>query len=207
MQKRYLTKEECKEIAFKWGTRTKLDKGDKSVYRRCVENGWLDEFFGPSRKSPETNWTYDTLKSESIKYNSRNAFKWGNWNAYHAARRKSYFEELCQHMKSSLGTVGDVLYVLKVPDFTGRSSLLKFGITSKKCGTRRLQELKSTSKLNLEVLHWIETVDARLLEKELLGLGYKVALPVFGGYKEFRMVNQQNLEKVNTILNQYYGRN
>lgn len=43
-------------------------------------------------------WTYDTLKIEALKYNSRNDFKKGSSSAYKIARDKNILDDICNHM-------------------------------------------------------------------------------------------------------------
>lgn len=54
------------------------------------------EFFG--LKDLE-RWTFDDIKSEASKFSTRQEFKSNSVNAYNAARRHNWIDEVCKHMQ------------------------------------------------------------------------------------------------------------
>ena len=44
-------------------------------------------------------WSNDLLHKEALKYETRGAFRKGNWNAYKACHRREILNNVCSHMK------------------------------------------------------------------------------------------------------------
>jgi hypothetical protein len=45
-----------------------------------------------------SKWTYELLKEEALKYNTRNEFVKGNGSAYGKALKMCILDEICEHM-------------------------------------------------------------------------------------------------------------
>ncbi len=45
-------------------------------------------------------WTFETVKEEASKYNTRGEFSKGNSPAYQYARKKNWLDIVCEHMVS-----------------------------------------------------------------------------------------------------------
>ncbi len=45
-----------------------------------------------------TKWTYEMLKKEALKYDTRNEFKKGSYGAYQDANKKDILNDICSHM-------------------------------------------------------------------------------------------------------------
>ena len=190
-----VTKEICLEIASTCFNRNELQKKDCYVYKVMYKNGWLEEIF-PSRFMRPEKYTYEELKEIAAKYESKNSFKWGDYNAYHRARTRPYFEEICSHMKTFSKCDNDVLYLYK----TNLPDIYKVGITSLRLGKRRLMELKSHSGLDFEPVLIVNLSDAKSVEKEILKLGRCPDHFEFGGYKELRMLTQEEVNQIVDVM-------
>lgn len=184
----------CLEIASQCFNRNELQKKDCYVYKVMYKNKWLEEVFEKRYSKQDLIWDYETLKNTALQYQTKNSFKWGNWNAYHAARRKSYFEEICSHMITISKSDKNVIYLLKAKDF------YKVGVTSQRCNKRRLAELRRSSGFDFNIVYWIETSNADTLEQKMLKLGSIPDLNHFNGYKECRYFTDEELKKINYLL-------
>ena len=89
-------------------------------------------------------------------------------------------------------TDGDVLYLIRVSGM----DIYKIGITSKRLGNRRMVKLKCESKLKLEKVCEIETIDAEAIEAQILTMGYDAGLKGFSGSSEFRYFTEDELSDV-----------
>jgi hypothetical protein len=144
-------------------------------------------------------WTYEELKQIASQYPSKNSFKWGDWNAYHRARTRPYFEEICSHMKTITKSDADVIYLLKSGNF------YKIGITSDRCKKRRLSELKCHSGMKFDIIRWVKLQDAKSLEEQLLKFGETPPMTQFSGYKECRVLTEQELTMIVDLIDQVGG--
>jgi len=199
MTRRVVTKELCFEIASSYETKVELAKKDSYVYKLMGKNGWLTEAFPVAYVKPYL-WSYEALKEVASKYPTRNSFKWGEWNAYHAAQRRGLIEDICSHMKTISVSDEDVLYLLKTENLVEGEIAYKVGITSSRCKKRRLAELKYSSKISFEVIFWVETPDARTLETILLDMGTRPEVKNFRGYKEIRMFSKKDFDLVEDLF-------
>ena len=199
MPKRKLTKELCLDIASKCFNRNELQKVDCAVYKKMYAEGWLEEVFTKPIMKP-VKWTDEDLRQIASQYQSKNEFKWGNYNAYHRARTRECFEDMCSHMVTKAVCDNNIIYLLKVK-FSGIENLYKIGITSKRLRNRRLNELKSHSGFEFDVIKWVEVDNAREIEKTLLKYGTIPTVSKFQGYKELRVMNYEELNSVVDLLN------
>lgn len=96
---RVWTIEMVKDIAKKYKSRTDLLNNEPLAYAAAARNGWLDSVFEktPRLINPNNTWTYEVVKKESEKYNSKDDFAKGSPLAYNAARSKGWFEELTKN--------------------------------------------------------------------------------------------------------------
>lgn len=202
MARRVMTKELCYELSQGCFNRNEFRLKDEYAYKKAIKEGWIDLWFDKF-KFPERCWTLESLKTVASLYETKNSFKWGNWNAYHAALRKPYFEEVCSHMRTISASDKDVLYLLKTL-YEG-VQLYKVGITSERCRGRRKAELKYSSKLSFEVLHWLPTKNAQGLEESLLKIGTRPDIPKFRGYTEMRIYTDEELNLVEDLIYQAGG--
>ena len=77
MKKIIWTYKTCKEEAKKYSSRNEFREGDYKAYQAAWKNGWLDEFYGESKKKEPGYWTKEKCKEEAMKYSSRYEFNNG----------------------------------------------------------------------------------------------------------------------------------
>lgn len=195
-----VTKEFCFQVVAKYQSKVELSKGDSYVYKIMGRNGWINEVF-PKIAPKAFSWQYEKLKEIALKYKTKNSFKWGDWNAYHAARRRPFFEDICSHMSTISVSDEDILYLLRTEELVDGKTVYKVGITSNRCKKRRLAELKYSSKILFEVVFWVHTPDAKTLENILLGMGICPEVKKFRGYKETRMFSEKDLILIKDLFN------
>jgi hypothetical protein len=198
--KRHITKETCFEVANTCYNRNEFRLKDYLSYRLSFESGWLDEWFPHKGKTKILKWTEEVLREEAYKYRTKNSFKWGNWNAYHQARKRPYFDDICAHMTTISKSDEDVLYVLKTDQYFDGLPVYKMGITSRRCGKRRVSELKCHSGFEITIEVWLETPYAREIEKEALMYGKIPEVCEFAGYRELRAMTPQERDSVEKLV-------
>ncbi|HEY5234983.1 MAG TPA: hypothetical protein VIJ14_02295, partial [Rhabdochlamydiaceae bacterium] len=111
------TDQELAEEALKYTRRVDFQNGSNSYFKqawRRKEPGFLDKICSHMELMWEIKWnTFDKLKVESIKYDSRGEFRDKSPSAYGAAIKRDDYEEICSHMKDSL-TAAWTLEELKI---------------------------------------------------------------------------------------------
>jgi hypothetical protein len=106
MKKKW-TFEKLQEEALKYATRGEFQEKNSSPYVLAQRQGILDRIcshmvsgrnFG--KDHPNFKWSYELLKAEALKYNTKKDFGDGNHQAYTVARKKDYWNEITAHMES-----------------------------------------------------------------------------------------------------------
>ena len=95
------TKEECATIARKYSERSKFRKSNQNAYHAAREHGWLDEICThmPNPVLPQ-NWTKEVCATIAKKYSKRSEMMRLDRNAYNAARKHGWLDEICAHMRT-----------------------------------------------------------------------------------------------------------
>lgn len=60
-----------------------------------------------------TKWTYEMLKNEALKYNTRVDFKKGSPKAYDASRTRKILDDICSHMTRLGNLYNRFIYIIK----------------------------------------------------------------------------------------------
>ena len=95
-----------RQEALKYKTRSEFEKGNVGAYYSARRKGFLDEVCShmPKRslllgkKHPRFKWSFETLKKEASKYNTRTEFQKANGSAYNTALKKGFLDKICSHM-------------------------------------------------------------------------------------------------------------
>lgn len=190
------TKEALREEAAKYPTRQAFRKGHPSARTTASRRGYMDEFFGP----PPFRWTHETLVIEAAKYKTRSEFQQARWGAYEAARRLGLVETLIP--AGSLASDRDTVYWLKARrKNVGGHAVHKFGLTSRRCGTKRVDELNLISGYLFEI---VDMSSAGALgpaaEKCLLRLGKPFETRGFSGCTELRLLTPMDYIKAASLM-------
>ena len=95
------TKEECATIARKYSERSKFRKSNQNAYHAAREHGWLDEICThmPNPVLPQ-KWTKEVCATIAKKYSKRSEMMRLDRNAYNAARKHGWLDEICAHMRT-----------------------------------------------------------------------------------------------------------
>lgn len=103
--KEYWIKDRCRNTALKFKTKIALKSEYPGCYKKIIQEGWMDELSGHMntiRKGKKRIWTKGRCQDEAIKYLCRNDFAKMSKNAYSAAHRYGWLDEICSHMGRQL---------------------------------------------------------------------------------------------------------
>ena len=92
----YWTFDKVKQEAEKYGTKVEFSKGNTSAYQAAYKNNWLDDVTKHMVKketNPRGYWTYDMVKQEAEKYNTRTEFWKGSGSAYIVASKNNWLDD------------------------------------------------------------------------------------------------------------------
>jgi hypothetical protein len=87
---------EIQDIAKTCGDKSEFRKKYHGIYRHAMKMGWKDEL---SKVLPhKRKWTFETLKSEALKYKTRGEFMKANISAYNVSLKSDRYPEIVLHM-------------------------------------------------------------------------------------------------------------
>jgi len=92
--RKYWTKEKCKEECLKFKTPKELKINNNYIYFKCYKNFWLDEFYPFFEIKRDVFWSKEKCKEEALKYSSRKEFS----NNSKISLRKGWIDEVCSNM-------------------------------------------------------------------------------------------------------------
>ena len=96
------TKAECATIAKRYNERNKFRKSRQNAYHAARVHGWLDEICSHMPKpTPPRTWTKEECAARAKKYNKRSEMIKCDSNAYNAARKHGWLDEICTHMTNN----------------------------------------------------------------------------------------------------------
>jgi len=104
------TDKELQKEALKYRTKGEFSSKSPGAYQALATRFLLDQFCShmPKRLSGETHkgrkWTYEMLRDEALKYDTRLEFYKGSKGAYLCVYKRDLLDELCAHMGKSGGT-------------------------------------------------------------------------------------------------------
>ena len=88
------SEKKCYEEALKYDTKIGFKKGSQSAYNKSIRKGWFKQYtWLKESKKPDGYWTYDRLKEEASKYNSRNSFRLNSHSAYNISVKQKFLDE------------------------------------------------------------------------------------------------------------------
>jgi len=96
--RKYWTKEKCKEECLKFKTPKELKINNNYIYFKCYKNFWLDEFYPFFEIKRDVFWSKEKCKEEALKYSSRKEFSNNSRTAYTISLRKGWIDEVCSNM-------------------------------------------------------------------------------------------------------------
>lgn len=180
--------EEIKAEAAKYTKRSELKEANHRIYYVAMKDKLLDELY-PTENGYHRKWTAETLAEEAQKYSTKTELYRANASAYQTARRLGVLDEICAHMKPAQKSDYDVVYIAKVPG----TDIYKVGLTSKRLGLQRLEQIKPKVELVTMVCFNKHIYE---IEQALLRIGQKIE-------GEFRRWSPKDLEQAMCVLGKY----
>lgn len=99
------TIDKLKKEALKYKTRKSFKETNQGAYGSARRQGLLEQICGHMTAPYQSNaYTFEELKAEALKYNSRDDFRVGNLGAYLVSHKRKCINEICEHMKPSCGS-------------------------------------------------------------------------------------------------------
>jgi predicted GIY-YIG superfamily endonuclease/isopentenyldiphosphate isomerase len=98
------TFDKVKEEALKFKTRGDFQKKSRSAYSVARNNNWLDTMCSHMTKirNDKGYWTIDKVREDALKFGTKSNFKIGSMNAYSAAKRNGWLDDVCSHMTGKM---------------------------------------------------------------------------------------------------------
>ena len=109
----------CKNEAQKYKSNSEFRQNNGSAYEASRKNGWLQQITNYDNKKeikPKNYWCYKTCFDEAQNFSSRNEFKIKSPAAYEKARKGSFLDSICQHMKPCGNYFNKFVYIFEFSD-------------------------------------------------------------------------------------------
>jgi predicted GIY-YIG superfamily endonuclease len=99
----YWTKDKCHEEAKKYSSRSEFGKGEPRAYAKAIRCKWIDEICSHMTAKRMVNgyWTKEKCGNEALKFKTRKQFSIESPQAYAAAGKNGWRDEICGHMKGN----------------------------------------------------------------------------------------------------------
>jgi glutamate formiminotransferase len=110
--------DKVKQEAEKYNTKAEFFKGSPSAYGVAYRKKWLDDVTSHMEqlKIPSDYWTFDKVKKEAEKYNTKSDFYRGSSGAHRVAKQNNWFDDVTKHM-DVVGSIYDrLIYSFEFPD-------------------------------------------------------------------------------------------
>ena len=99
--KGYWTYDRVKQEAEKYNTKVEFKNANVAAYQHAYRNKWLDDVTSHMKRpvSQRYYWTYDRVKQEAEKYNTKKEFQKGSSGAYNVAQANKWLDDITKHME------------------------------------------------------------------------------------------------------------
>lgn len=141
-------------------------------------------------------WTVERLREEALKHKTINSFRINAKGAYSAARDLGVIEDITEHMISGYKST-NCNYIWKVAGF---DDLYKIGVSNIEFYQSRISAVCRAHNFSCEWSLAFKTKQPNRLEKALLKLGSIPCIEKKDGYTEFRVLDQNQLNKALEIM-------
>jgi hypothetical protein len=147
MAKDTYSKENCRNKALKYTTRSGFSKAASRYYNKALKEGWIDEIC-QHMEILKVNRTKEDCAGEASKYSKRYDFQKYSLASYLKAYKEGWIDEICSHM--------DVLKNYFSIDYCA-SEALKY--------SKRIDFQKQSPNVYLKALRegWLETICGHML--------------------------------------------
>lgn len=104
MSKTIWTYDICLAEAKKYTSRHDFEKNCLGAYQACWRNKWIDKVCGhmltrsQAVSRGQTIWTINLCHEQALRYKTKKEFELGSKNAYKAAVRNKWIDQICTHM-------------------------------------------------------------------------------------------------------------
>jgi len=114
----YWTFEKVKEEALKHKTKGEFEKNASGAYDVALKNEWINKICSHmiSSQKPTSYWTFEKVKEEALKHNSRTEFCEKSGSAYNKAALNNWLDIICKHMKTFGDYYKRLIYVFEFSD-------------------------------------------------------------------------------------------
>ena len=147
-------------------------------------------------------WTYDNLKNEALKYNTRNEFKINSGGAYAMARKRKCLDDICSHMEFKLKKWNEHLLVNELGKY---KTLKEFRMFSASAYNYALRENKM--EIVLKKLQHNKKKNISNKELILLAKGYGRIIDFKKNHiNEYQTIKRRGIENIafKHMRKQYY---
>lgn len=193
----YWTKERCLSEALLYKQKRHFEIYSGSAYIISMKNKWLDEICSHmvSPQKPKNYWNLDLCFSEALKYKTRSDFFKNNGYAYNFLNKRWLINSACLHMERGFPD-NDVIYIWETSETYHSKKVYKVGVTSNRLGLKRINQCAIGMGTECKnIVAYIRTNNARVIEKELLKTGEKYTKIKGDGYSELRCFDSIELNQ------------
>jgi hypothetical protein len=91
-----ITPEICREDALRFASRTEWKKASPAIFAFARSSGLLDECAAhmDGGRLPNGHWTFERCVEAAAAFDTRNAWRWGDFKSYDAARRSGWIDDI-----------------------------------------------------------------------------------------------------------------
>ena len=116
--KNYWTYDMVKQEAEKYTTKSDFSKSSPGAYASALKFNWLDDVTNHMKlvKGGYGYWTFDTVKQEAEKYNTKTEFQKGSPSAYTLAQKNNWLDDVTKHMSVVGNNFNRLIYSFEFPD-------------------------------------------------------------------------------------------
>jgi len=159
------TTKKIHKISLRYDTRNDFKKNEPNAYAAARRKKVVNKVCSHMIQKWE-NWTFEKIQDEALKYKHRSDFEKSS-RAYDAARKRKIINIVCSHMTrktdSKVSSDNNIIYLWNIKD----TNVYKIGVTSKKRGYARINEVSRKHNIKAVVLAYVKVDDAFSIESEL----------------------------------------
>lgn len=151
-------------------------------------------------------WNLERVRSYSLQCTARTEFFKKFPNAYDAALRNKWLDDVCSHMEiQNKKTENNVVYLWKALELTYNGlPVYKIGITSTRAGSGRIRFVAKQARVTAEIITIrLLNIKATEIERKLHQLGDDPKYTGFNGCTEFRAMNEVQLKEAIALIKEH----
>lgn len=194
----YWTKDRVIEVCKNFKSVSEFAASEPTAYCKAVTIGECIEIMDCMERARNRPgyWTKSRLQNEANKHHTITSFILNSKGAHAAAVAMGIIDEITQHMESGYKST-NCNYIWKVAGFDG---LYKIGVSNIEFYQSRISAVCRAHNFSCEWSLAFKTKQPNRLEKALLKLGSIPCIEKKDGYTEFRVLDQNQLNKALEIM-------